>query len=348
MSANYSNATHRYVYQPTIIEDKLLLSRLTIQIAFVKDEFKRDPRGFAKRLARELLTNPRIILAVVVGTVVLAVVMRSTTGKSRGTAGIEAEPGPEVFVYDINRLGHAGFGDGTGEGSGPTPRRAQGGGGGGNHDPKPSQAGELPPPSPLLAPIPISAPIAAPALPMAGIKIDPALWKDLQDRVYGDPTSSSTTQSQGPGDGGGIGSGKGLGIGPGDGAGVGPGWKENTGGGYGMNGCCGEGGGMGQGGGGYGEGFSSREVDQRARVLSKPEPQYTEEARRNQVTGTVVLRVVFSRDGEVVQIRALNTLPFGLTERAIAAARQIKFEPALKGGHPVSVFMQLEYNFNLY
>jgi protein TonB len=82
--------------------------------------------------------------------------------------------------------------------------------------------------------------------------------------------------------------------------------------------------------------------------LSKPEPQYTEEARRNQVTGTVVLRVVFSRDGEVVQIRALNTLPFGLTERAIAAARQIKFEPALKGGHPVSVFMQLEYNFNLY
>ena len=35
-------------------------------------------------------------------------------------------------------------------------------------------------------------------------------------------------------------------------------------------------------------------------------------------------------------------------ERAIAAARQIKFVPAMKGGHPVSVFMQLEYNFNLY
>jgi protein TonB len=90
------------------------------------------------------------------------------------------------------------------------------------------------------------------------------------------------------------------------------------------------------------------EVDQRARLLFKPEPQYTEEARRNQTTGTVVLRVVFASTGEVVQIRAVRTLPFGLTERAIAAARQIRFEPALKGGHPVSVFMQLEYNFNLY
>jgi len=44
----------------------------------------------------------------------------------------------------------------------------------------------------------------------------------------------------------------------------------------------------------------------------------------------------------------VRTLPFGLTERAIAAARQIKFVPATKGGRPVSVFMQLEYNFNLY
>jgi TonB family protein len=80
----------------------------------------------------------------------------------------------------------------------------------------------------------------------------------------------------------------------------------------------------------------------------KPEPQYTEEARRNQITGTVVLRVVFESSGEVVQIRAVRTLPFGLTERAIAAARQIKFAPAMKSGHPVSVHMQLEYNFNLY
>jgi protein TonB len=94
--------------------------------------------------------------------------------------------------------------------------------------------------------------------------------------------------------------------------------------------------------------FRNREVEQRARLLSKPEPHYTEEARRNQIIGTVMLQAVFSSAGEVVQIRPVRTLPFGLTERAIAAARQIKFVPAVKGGRPVSVYMQLEYNFNLY
>jgi hypothetical protein len=60
------------------------------------------------------------------------------------------------------------------------------------------------------------------------------------------------------------------------------------------------------------------------------------------------LRAVFSSSGEVVQIQALRTLPFGLTEKAIAAARRIQFVPAVKDGQPVSVSMQLEYNFNLY
>ena len=116
-----------------------------------------------------------------------------------------------------------------------------------------------------------------------------------------------------------------------------------------MNGCCGEGsGGGGRPGSGESGTFWSNQVEQRARLVFKPEPQYTEEARRNQVTGTVMLRVIFSSSGEVVQIQAVRSLPFGLTERAIAAARQIKFMPAMKGGQPVSVHMQLEYNFNLY
>jgi len=83
-------------------------------------------------------------------------------------------------------------------------------------------------------------------------------------------------------------------------------------------------------------------------VLSKPEPNYTDEARKNQITGTVVLRVIFSSLGQVEQIRTVQQLPFGLTERAIAAARQIRFLPAMRGGRAVSVYMQLEYNFNLY
>lgn len=94
--------------------------------------------------------------------------------------------------------------------------------------------------------------------------------------------------------------------------------------------------------------FTGSEVDQKARILSKPEPSYTEEARKNQIVGTVVLRVVFSSGGTVTNIQAVSGLPNGLTERAIAAARQIKFVPATKDGRPVSMWMQLQYNFNVY
>lgn len=94
--------------------------------------------------------------------------------------------------------------------------------------------------------------------------------------------------------------------------------------------------------------FLGREVDQKVRILSKPEAPYTEQARNNQVSGVVVLRAVFSSAGTVTNIRAVSGLPDGLTERAIAAARQIKFVPAVKDGHPVSMWMELQYNFNLY
>ncbi|HSK62898.1 MAG TPA: energy transducer TonB, partial [Pyrinomonadaceae bacterium] len=94
--------------------------------------------------------------------------------------------------------------------------------------------------------------------------------------------------------------------------------------------------------------YVGREVDTKARLMSKPEPSYTARARDNQIEGTVVLKVVFAANGQVTNIRTAQGLPDGLTERAIAAARKIKFIPAVKDGKPVSMWMQLEYNFRLY
>lgn len=346
MSANYSNATRirTYEYRPTVIEDKLLFRRLAIQLALVRN----DPLGFLKQTARDLFSTRHAILAlaVVAGTVTLVSLPPATTPTSAQHNESDAGPIEEMVFVDLKndpQPGSAGLRQGNGGGSGPTPQDSHGGGGGGNGSPIPQQTGKVPPPSPIPAPIPIAPPIHPPALPVAGVDLDPALWKDLKAPVYGDPRSTSEIPSKGPGEGEGIGSNRGLGIGPGDGPGVGPGTDGNMGGGSNQLGCCGPGGGDPD-----KRTFTGSEVDQRARLLSKPEPQYTEEARRNQISGTVMLRAVFSSSGEVVQIRALNTLPFGLTEKAIAAARQIKFVPAMKGGRPVSVHMQLEYNFNLY
>jgi tetratricopeptide (TPR) repeat protein len=94
--------------------------------------------------------------------------------------------------------------------------------------------------------------------------------------------------------------------------------------------------------------YSSKDVTTKARVLSKPLPTYTEEARRHQTRGSIVLKAIFAANGRVIGIQPVTYLPDGLTERAILAAQQIKFIPATKDGHPVSMWMQLEYNFNIY
>ena len=94
--------------------------------------------------------------------------------------------------------------------------------------------------------------------------------------------------------------------------------------------------------------FTGREVDRKARLAMKPEPSYTEDARLNTIAGTVVLKCIFASNGSVMNIVTVSGLPFGLTERAIDAAKKIKFIPAMKNGKYVSMWMQLEYNFNLY
>lgn len=141
------------------------------------------------------------------------------------------------------------------------------------------------------------------------------------------PASRLPIANANVGDGRGIGAGIGSGAGPGDGGG-GPG-----------------------GGGGdtdYNRVFKPSEVTQKAAITSRREAQYTEAARQNQVAGTVVLRMVLYSSGVVGNISVVKGLPYGLTERCIAAAKQTKFRPAIKDGRPVSQYIQVEYNFNLY
>jgi TonB family protein len=94
--------------------------------------------------------------------------------------------------------------------------------------------------------------------------------------------------------------------------------------------------------------YSSSEVTTRALITYKPEPGFTEKARKHDTSGVVRLRAVLGSDGSVRNIVAIKRLPNGLTDRAIEAARQIRFTPATLDGRPVSQFVVLEYNFNIY
>jgi TonB family protein len=368
-------------YRLTLLSDERLTRRLAREVAFglaqlerAWPRFKADPFTFTrdqfdelKRISKRAwsrhLTAGLITSAAAVFCLILSVFLLEKHAAQRRAAD-EAGDLLNTVTIDFHFLpnesakpglgagekGRAGFENGRGQGSRPTPARAQGGGGGGDHAQLPPSQGRLPQPSVIPAPIPTTyARLPPQALPAAGIDIDPVLWKDLPFPAYGDPRSKSSTPSNGPGAGGGVGTNQGPGIGEGNGPGFGPGRKGNMGGGDNSPGGGGKGGAPGDNpNGDLDRIYRPAEVTVRAQVLFKPEPQYTEEARRSQITGTVILSVVFSRSGQVTNIRAVQTLCCGLTEKAIASARQIRFVPATRNGQTVSTYMQLEYNFNLY
>ncbi len=94
--------------------------------------------------------------------------------------------------------------------------------------------------------------------------------------------------------------------------------------------------------------FTVKEVDRKPFVAFKPEPNYTEEARQNGLTGSVILKAVLTAEGAVTNIKVASGLPYGLEENAIEVTKKIKFIPAMKDGKFVSTWMQLEFYFNLY
>jgi TonB family protein len=364
-------------YHLTFIDDTGVTQRLIAELKEVAHnseltwpEFKRDPFGFSKRMVVgygqagwRVLSQPNVATGVLsalvlVISMVLGVFWIDRLQMQRSEEQIAKNNEQlDTQIFDIPAEqptpdpGTAGLNKGSGGGSKPKQERAAGGGGGGREEQKPASFGKTPQASltvpQVVAPDPKPPTIKNPSLPVAATVVaDPLLVPpDARVLPYGDFKSKSNDPSSGPGSGNGIGTGRGGGIGPGEGGGIGPGRGGNIGGGDRNDGGGGAGGG---GGGDYNRIFSGKEVNSKARVLSKPEPQYTEDARKNQITGTVVLRAVFTSGGQVTSIRAVSGLPYGLTERAIAAARQIRFTPAMKDGRAVSMYIQLEYNFNLY
>jgi TonB family protein len=162
---------------------------------------------------------------------------------------------------------------------------------------------------------------------------------------YGDPNSRFAGLSNGSGCCAGQGSGNGTGQGSGSGSGAGSG----SGSGYGS----GEGEGNGPGSGrGRGDGpppaVAKPAVTTPYKITFQPKATYTDAARSNNVQGAVRLKITLLASGQVGSIVPLTRLPDGLTEKAIAAARQIRFEPKMVNGQPVSVVVTREYTFTIY
>lgn len=92
-------------------------------------------------------------------------------------------------------------------------------------------------------------------------------------------------------------------------------------------------------------GFEDEEADKKVSILEQPKPEYTEEARRNHASGRVVIDARFQKDGTVSSPTVVERLPYGLTEAALEALKQIRFTPAEYKGRKVTVYRKVVYVF---
>jgi len=212
----------------------------------------------------------------------------------------------------------------------PSAKKAGGGGGGGDRSPTPASKGAIP----RFAKVQLAPPMAvipnlAPKLQVPPTLLGPPELKLPQmssNMPWGDPNGVVGPASNGPGFGGGIGSGEGGGVGSGKGGGLGPG----------------EGGGFGGGAYSVGGGVSA------PIPIYKPEPAYSEEARKAKYQGTVVLWIIVDASGGVIDCRVVKPLGLGLDEKAVETVKTWKFKPALKNGTPVPVRVMVEVSFRLF
>jgi len=84
-------------------------------------------------------------------------------------------------------------------------------------------------------------------------------------------------------------------------------------------------------------------------VIQRVTPQYTADAMRAKVQGSVWLECIVLADGSVGDVRVTRSLDrqFGLDQEAIAAARRWRFKPGLANGKPVAVAVSIELTFTL-
>lgn len=81
------------------------------------------------------------------------------------------------------------------------------------------------------------------------------------------------------------------------------------------------------------------------RLATKVEPECTAAANEAKMEGTVVVTVTIDHNGTPRNIRVVRGLDFGLSDKAVEAVEQWRFEPGTKGGRPAAIDATIEVNF---
>jgi TonB family protein len=82
-------------------------------------------------------------------------------------------------------------------------------------------------------------------------------------------------------------------------------------------------------------------------LVKEVKPQYTAEAKKAKIQGSVMIECVVKTDGTIGDVEVTKSLDAGLDQEAIKAVKQWRFEPGIKDGKPVPVLITLEMTFTL-
>jgi bla regulator protein blaR1 len=83
-------------------------------------------------------------------------------------------------------------------------------------------------------------------------------------------------------------------------------------------------------------------------LIFAPDPEYTEKARKAKYQGACVISVIVDEQGNPQRVQVVRHLGMGLDKKAVEAVRQYRFKPAMLGGKPVPVEVNIEVNFRIY
>lgn len=89
--------------------------------------------------------------------------------------------------------------------------------------------------------------------------------------------------------------------------------------------------------------YKGRNADRKAKILAKPDPEYTARERREYEGAVISLRAVLCGSGAVTDVVVKSGLTPALDDKAVAAARKIKFVPGEHEGQPISTLITVLY-----
>ncbi len=85
------------------------------------------------------------------------------------------------------------------------------------------------------------------------------------------------------------------------------------------------------------------------KCLYCPDPEYTEQARKEKLQGIVKLEVLVGADGRPGRVKIMKGLGLGLDERAVDAVKRWRFEPARDAArNPVATWVTVETTYRLF